>query len=103
MVALPIKCPKCGAQNYYYSTCKTCGDKKMADKTFWVIETARTTYWDGRKTGKDAHFTESIGDAIKFADEASAEVPRVWLLEGLDGGAPRLRSVEHAYMDSTHA
>ncbi len=67
------------------------------ERPFWVIETARTTYWDGRKGGEDAFFTDKIDDAAKFWDFGTAELIRCWLLEK-QSGAPRLRSVEHAYV-----
>jgi hypothetical protein len=64
-------------------------------KSFWVIETANTTYWDGRAIKDEAFFTSRIDDAIKFYDFASAEVIRCWLIE-INGG-DRLRSTEHMY------
>lgn len=66
----------------------------MADKSFWVIESARTTYWDGKQVDTTAHFTPQIADAIKFADFQSAETVRCWLLEKV-GGSQILRSTEH--------
>lgn len=35
-------------------------------ESFWIVETARTTYWDGRQAGRDAAFTPDINTAIKF-------------------------------------
>lgn len=58
--------------------------------TFWVIETARETYWDVHQTGEAVNFTESLDAAVKFWDFSSAEIVRSWLLERT--GAPRLRS-----------
>lgn len=62
---------------------------------FWVIETARTTYWDGKDIREKAYFTGNIHEAIKFYDFQSAENVRLWLLD-MDG--QRLKAVEHAYM-----
>ena len=62
---------------------------------FWVIETARTTYWDGKDTRERAYFTHNIHEAIKFYDFESAENVRIWLLD-MDG--QRLKVVEHAYI-----
>lgn len=74
----------------------------MVDKAFWVIETARKTYWDGHRTGVGAQFTEKIEGAIMFADFGSAEVARCWLLDPI---YHTLRSVEHVMIDkdSGHA
>lgn len=83
------------------------GPKKAAPVTpnsFWVIETARTEYWDGRQTGERAVFTNKIADAVKFGDFSSAEVVRCWLLErqpGAGGGGAVLRSTEHSYIPET--
>lgn len=66
-------------------------------KAFWVIETGRTTYWDGKATGDDADFTDNIDRAAKFYDSASAEAVRLYLID-LPGRAPRCRSVEHSYI-----
>lgn len=73
--------------------------KQRTDGTFWVIETARTEYWDGRKGGTAAGFTPKIKDAAKFYDEASAEVVRCWMLEGV---AHTLRSVEHSFIPTSN-
>lgn len=69
----------------------------MNSPTFWVIETARHTYWDGRNVARSAYFSDKIDDAAKFYDFESAEIARCWLLEQ-QSGAPHLRSVEHAYL-----
>ena len=66
-------------------------------KSFWVIETARQTYWDGRKIGREAFFADKIEDACKFHDAESAEIARCWLLE--PDRAPLLRSVEHSFIE----
>lgn len=45
----------------------------------WLIETARTTYWDGR--GLDEHcFTDNHNDAVRFSRFQDAEVIRCWFL-----------------------
>lgn len=67
-------------------------------KTFWVIETAQTTYWDGRDVKEKTRFVYDIDEAVKFYDFESAELVRCWLLEE---GAHRLRSAEHSYIDNT--
>lgn len=64
-------------------------------KSFWVIETARTTYWDGMGVNEEAHFTEKIGQATKFHDFDSAEVIRCWLLDK----GNRLRVAEHSFIE----
>lgn len=71
--------------------------------TFWVIETARQTYWDGRQTGDRAAFTDKIAEAIKFGDGESADRVRCWLLERQPerGGGQVLRSVEHSFIPQT--
>lgn len=66
-------------------------------RPFWVIETARTTYWDGHGVGDNAYFTDKIDDAMKFWDFGAAETVRCWLLEK-QSGPPKLRSVEHMYV-----
>lgn len=66
-------------------------------RPFWVIETARGTYWDGRKAGDGAFFTAKIDDAARFYDFGTAEIVRCWLLEK-ESGAPKLRSTEHGYL-----
>ena len=63
------------------------------EPTFYVIETARKTYWDGKQTGDKAYFTDNLDSAMKFFDEASAEVARCHLVENL--GSARCRSTEH--------
>lgn len=68
----------------------------MMSKTFWVIETARTTYWDGHEVKDKAYFTENIDEAIKFYDFESAEIVRLWLVEN---STARLRSTEHSYIN----
>lgn len=63
--------------------------------TFWVLETARTTYWTGKKLhGTDA-YSDKIDNACKFEDFVSAEIVRCWLL---DGATHYLRAVEHGWM-----
>jgi len=79
------------------------GPKRKANDmagTFWVIETARQTYWDGRKVGERAVFSEKLKDAIKFLDSESADCVRCWLLERQpeQGGVQVLRAVEHSYI-----
>lgn len=78
------------------------GGPKLEEKsgTFWVIETARQTYWDGRKVGDSAQFTDKINDAIKFLDSESADQVRCWLLERPPerGGVQVLRSTEHSFI-----
>lgn len=71
--------------------------------TFWVIETGRQTYWDGRKVGERADFTDNLPDAIKFLDSESADRVRCWLLERQpeQGGVQVLRAVEHSYIPET--
>jgi hypothetical protein len=80
------------------------GEPAPATGTFWVIETARQTYWEGRQVGDRANFTDKIGDAVKFGDFNSAEVVRCWLLEkqpgSATGAASVLRSVEHAWLQT---
>ena len=71
-------------------------EKAMAG-TFWVIESARQTYWDGRQCGDRAVFSDKISEAIKFLDSESADRIRSWLLEK-SGCSPVLRSVEHSYV-----
>jgi hypothetical protein len=65
-------------------------------KSRWLIETARQTWWDGRKTGLDAFFTPYPNEAIGFARFEDAEVARCWLLEPL---METLRSTEHIFLD----
>lgn len=64
-------------------------------KVFYVIETANTTYWDGRETKEKARFTSSIHYAIKFYDFESCETVKNWVLDD----PVKLRTVEHAYID----
>lgn len=72
--------------------------------TFWVIEAHAGVYWTGR-TVRD--FTDAmldkrpIDDAVRFADQASAERVRCSLLTE---DAQRLtRSVEHAWIPTPSA
>lgn len=68
----------------------------------WLIETARGTYWDGRKVGPDAWFTSDPLEACRFVREEDAEKVRCWLLEPKTGGQ-FLRSVQHRFMTLHHA
>lgn len=74
--------------------------EKAMSGTFWVIETARQTYWDGRKVGELAQFTNEISEAVKFLDSEGADRVRCWLLEKPPerGGGQVLRAVEHSYV-----
>lgn len=61
----------------------------------WVIETGRTTYWDGRQAGRNAHFTGDPDEAMRFARFEDAERARCWLLEEQSA---MLRSSEHVWL-----
>ena len=63
----------------------------------WLIETARTTYWDGRQIGDDAVFVSDPNAAVRFARFEDAEIVRCWLLEKIQT-PQRLRSSEHIFM-----
>lgn len=66
----------------------------MADGTFWVIETARHEYWDGK--GDNRHsFTGDIDKAVKFYSEYDGEVIRCYILEDM---CPLLRTTAHSYL-----
>jgi hypothetical protein len=65
----------------------------MSQKKGWLIETARTSYWDGRGAGRHT-FTSDANEAVLFAREQDAERVRVWLLEDFKD---MLRSVEHVF------
>jgi len=65
-------------------------------QTCWLIETARQTWWDGRKVGEYASFTDKPGDALRFARFKDAERVRCWLLER-QSGPDVLRSTEHIF------
>jgi hypothetical protein len=58
----------------------------------WLIETARSTWWDGRHTDAPV-FTANANDAIRFARFEDAEIARCWLLR--DTGL--LQSTEHVW------
>jgi hypothetical protein len=68
----------------------------QARESFWLIETGRQTYWDGRHVQEEAFFTSKIEDAVRFARFEDAEIVRCWLLEKT--GAHKLRSVEHRFL-----
>lgn len=68
----------------------------MKQPSFWVVETARTTYWDGKQRGHEAYFTPEIGDAMKFYSHDDAERARCWLLQPY---MSTLRSVEHMFVE----
>ena len=59
--------------------------------TYWMIETGRQTWWNGRGNTA-AYFTDKPQEAIHFARFQDAEVIRCWLLDGL---SEMLRATEH--------
>lgn len=68
----------------------------------WLIETAQSTYWDGKQIGDDACFVRDANEACRFARFEDAEVARCWLLEKLQR-AHRLRSAEHIFLSRAAA
>ena len=62
-------------------------------ETGWVIETARTEYWEGRQP--DA-FSPSHEQAMRFARFEDAERARIYLVDKKIG--PHCRSVEHLWI-----
>ena len=69
------------------------GGIKMKDELGWLIETARTTYWDGHGTDFNS-FTDDPNRAVRFARFEDAEVVRCWLLDDIK---LFLRSTEHMW------
>lgn len=63
----------------------------MAEERGWVIETARQSYWSGRKGGV---LTEDIADAVRFSRFVDAERVRCHLLSDI---ADLVRSAEHVW------
>lgn len=68
----------------------------MDQPSFWVVETARTTYWDGRQAGREVCYTPDISEAMKFHSFDDADRARCWLLRPYQ---ETLRSVEHMFVE----
>lgn len=73
-------------------------DDEAIEAPVWLIETARQTYWDGRKVGDDANYVSDANEACRFARVEDAEIVRCWLL---DTGPQKLRSTEHMFVKPT--